>query len=63
MKFQNAETEQAWVALTQAEHARVAKAWVYAKEAAFLDLPRNEQVRYFDWAYAAIKQEEYERSN
>lgn len=51
-------TKDALIALTQAKHSRMAKALEIAKEAAWRDLPTNEQSRYFEWAYQAIKAEE-----
>lgn len=57
------ELAEAWIALTQEKHARMAKARELAKEAAFRDLPRNEQVRYVEFAYHALKQVEKERTN
>jgi hypothetical protein len=57
------ELRHAYLALAQEKHARMAKARELAKEAAFRDLPRNEQVRYVEFAYHALKQVEKERTN
>ena len=51
-------TKDALIALTQAKHARLAKAREMAKEAAWRDLPTNKQSRYFEFAYQALKAEE-----
>lgn len=58
MTFPDEPTKQAWVSLTQEKHARMVKAREMAKEAAWRDLPTNEQSRYFEWAYQAVKAEE-----
>lgn len=58
MTFADEPTRQAWVSLTQAKHARLAKARTIAVEAAWRDLPTNEQARYLEWAYQALTKEE-----
>ena len=63
MIFPNTATALAWIAFTQAQHLRIAKAREMAKEAAWRDLPPNEQSRYFEWAYQAVKTVEKERTN
>lgn len=63
MTFADDRTKQAWVSLKQAEHAQMTKALELARRTAWLDLPPNEQVRYMEWAYAALKAEDKERTN
>lgn len=58
MIFPDEKTERSWVSLTQEKHARLAKARAVAIEAAWRDLPTNEQARYIELAYQAVKAEE-----
>lgn len=63
MRFQDARTESAWISLRLFEHQRLVKARAIAVEAAWRDLPINEQSRYFEWAYDALATEDKERTN
>lgn len=63
MTFNNERTEREWIALTQAKHQLCEKALQAAMKAAWLDLPTNERVRYFEFAYRSVRDITQERTN
>lgn len=63
MNFPDEQTERAYLALHQEKHTRLARARQIAMDAAWRDLPANEQDAYMDCAYRALRQTEKEMPN
>lgn len=58
MTFRDEEVNRMWVAIQEAKRRQLLKALEVAQEAAWGDLPRNEQERYLQFGLQAIKDEE-----
>ena len=58
MIFRDEEVNRMWVAIATAKRQQLLKALAVAQEAAWGDLPRNEQERYLQMALKAVKEEE-----